>query len=112
MPTLVTNSTHLGSASTRGIYTLVGATLVVASVLPDTYARHWQGIIPKSPSFFERSNQLTPNTGHYVKKEIVGQEAALLGAFYDVFSSLLQSQTELDSDTRRLLNAQLWNLYE
>lgn len=113
MPAVMTQKTFSNSASTRGAYTLVGATLFAVSMLPAGVEKYGQlGTQRATLVFGAKKSTFTPDTVRLTKTESIRDEAKLFNAFHSVFESLLRSQSDLDLDTRRLLNAKMWDLYD
>jgi hypothetical protein len=111
--TLSHTTPSIATGTTRGLYTLVGATLIAASMFPAEQPKYGTLHSQRNPLVFgSKEANLTPDTLQFTKAEQFGQNVELIDALDGVLRSLVQAQAELDPDTQRLLHSKLWDLYE
>ena len=113
MPTLLSTKSFSSAANTRGLHSLVGATLIAASMLPSAYEKIAQLIPNKNQLIFGTAKQtFADETSQVSKYSPVSGDTDFLEALSDVYHSLVGSQIELDVETRGLLRSKLWDLYD
>jgi len=111
---ILSPTTILSSAgNTRGLYTLVGATLMAASIIPSGIERAAQIPAHKSQlTFGHKKPAFTADTFQLTKVDQGSGNAELIEALYSVYDILAKRQTDLDIETRGILHSRLWDLYE
>ena len=101
------------AASTRGLHSLVGATLIAASMIPVANDKIAQVFPNKNQLIFGWSKQaFAPDTSQFLTTTEASGDAQLLKALASVYESLVRSQMDLDVETRGLLRSKLWDLYD